>query len=93
MRKNCSSDREKLLKFDPEGREFAKVLRSLEQFMRTVKGQNKMFANSRPSASNFKRFFQPLEHFFLTILVTKYHLYISLDAQPEIHILNGLLNT
>ena len=40
MRKNCSSDREKLLKFEAEGREFAKILRSLEQFVRTVKGQN-----------------------------------------------------
>ena len=29
MRKNCSSDREKLLKFKAEGREFANVLRSL----------------------------------------------------------------
>ena len=34
VRKNCSSDREKLLKFDAEGREFA---RSLEQFIQTVK--------------------------------------------------------
>ena len=33
MRKNCSSDREKLLKFEAEGREFAKILRSLEQFI------------------------------------------------------------
>ena len=40
MRKKCSSDREKLLKFDAEGREFAKVLRSLEKFIQTVKGQN-----------------------------------------------------
>ena len=32
VRKNCSSDREKLLKFEAEGREFAKILRSLEQF-------------------------------------------------------------
>ena len=32
MRKKCSSDREKLLKFEAEGREFAKFLRSLEQF-------------------------------------------------------------
>ena len=40
MRKNCSSDREKLLKFEAEGREFAKKLRSPEQFIRTVKGQN-----------------------------------------------------
>ena len=39
MRKNCSSDREKLLKFAAEGREFAKIFRSLEQFVQTVKGQ------------------------------------------------------
>ena len=36
--KNCSSDRKKLLKFKAEGQEFAKFLRSLEQFIRTVKG-------------------------------------------------------
>ena len=30
MRKNCSSDREKLLRFEGEGREFAKMLSSLE---------------------------------------------------------------
>ena len=40
MRKNCSSDREIILNFEAEGREFAKILRSLEQFVRTVKGQN-----------------------------------------------------
>ena len=40
MRKNCSSDGEKVLKFEAEGREFEKVLRSLEQFIQTVKGQN-----------------------------------------------------
>ena len=40
MRKSCSSDQENLLKFEAEGREFAKVLRSLEQFIQTVKGQN-----------------------------------------------------
>ena len=40
MRKNCSSDREKLLKFEAEGRQFAKFLRSLEQFIQTVQGQN-----------------------------------------------------
>ena len=37
---NCPSDPEKLLKFEAEGREFAKFLRSLEQFIQTVKGQN-----------------------------------------------------
>ena len=37
MRKNCSSDREKkLLKFEAEGREFAKFLRSPEQFIQTA---------------------------------------------------------
>ena len=40
MRKNCSSDREFFLKFEAEGQEFAKILRSLEQFVQTVKGQN-----------------------------------------------------
>ena len=38
--KNCSSDGEKLLKFEAEGQEFQKFLRSLEQFIQTVKGQN-----------------------------------------------------
>ena len=38
--KKCSSDLEKLLKFEDEGREFAKFLRSLEQVIQTVKGQN-----------------------------------------------------
>jgi hypothetical protein len=37
MRKNCSSDREKLLKFEAEGQEFVKFLRSIEQFFQTVK--------------------------------------------------------
>ena len=42
VRKKCSSDREKLLKFEAEGREFAKFLRSIysnsersEQFLLT----------------------------------------------------------
>ena len=38
--KKNSSDREKLLKFEAEGREFPKFLRLLEQFIQTVKGQN-----------------------------------------------------
>ena len=40
VRKNCSSDREFFLKFEVEGWEFAKNLRTLEQFIQTVKGQN-----------------------------------------------------
>ena len=31
----CSSDREKLLKFEAKGGLFAKILRSLEQFIQT----------------------------------------------------------
>ena len=33
VRKNCSKDREKLLKFEAESREFTNILRSLEQFI------------------------------------------------------------
>ena len=40
VRENCSSDPEKLLKFEAEGREFAKFVRSLEQFIQTVKFEN-----------------------------------------------------
>ena len=40
MRKKCSSDQETLLKFEAEGWEFAKFLRSRVQFIQTVKGQN-----------------------------------------------------
>ena len=40
MRKKNSSNQEELLKFEAEGREFAKFLRSLEQFIQTVQGQN-----------------------------------------------------
>ena len=39
-KKMCSSDWEKLLKFEDEGWEFAKILRSLEQFNQVMKGQN-----------------------------------------------------
>ena len=40
VRRNCSSDQEKLLKFMAEGWEFARILRSLEQHIQTVKVQN-----------------------------------------------------
>ena len=41
VRKNVLfSDREKLLKFEGGGQEFAKIFRSLKQFIQTVKGQN-----------------------------------------------------
>ena len=40
VRKKCSSDWGKLLNFEVEDQEIAKILRSLEQFTQTVKGQN-----------------------------------------------------
>ena len=43
VRKNCSSDREKLLKFEAEGCEFANFLRSLDGFIQTVKGQKNVW--------------------------------------------------
>ena len=41
--KKCFLDGEKLLKFEAEGRELAKFLRSLEQFKKTKKGQNNIW--------------------------------------------------
>ena len=38
MRKDCSTDREKLLKLEAVGLEFANFLGSLEKCIRTVKG-------------------------------------------------------
>ena len=38
LRKGCSSDQEKLLKFEADGWDFAKILISLDQFIQTVKG-------------------------------------------------------
>ena len=38
MRKNCSSYQEKKLKIEAKGREFAKLLGSLERFIQTIFG-------------------------------------------------------
>ena len=38
--KNCCGDREKLFQYENEGREFVTFLRSVEQFIQTVEGQN-----------------------------------------------------
>ena len=43
MRKKNSSEREKLLKFEVEGREFEKILRSLEKFIQALKYQNNVW--------------------------------------------------
>ena len=40
MRKKCYSDPQKILRFKAKGQEFANILRSLEQIIRRVKGQN-----------------------------------------------------
>ena len=39
-KKNCSCDGENVLKFKAEGREFAKFLGSLEQFIQTIFGNS-----------------------------------------------------
>ena len=44
MRKKCSSDQEKCLKFEAEDREFENFLRSLELFVRN--GQNNFWQQS-----------------------------------------------
>jgi hypothetical protein len=45
VRKKCSSDQENLLKFEAEGQEFTKRLRSIEQFIRKVKDGQNNFGN------------------------------------------------
>ena len=37
--KNCFSDQEKYLKFEADEQKYVKSMRSLEQFIETVKGQ------------------------------------------------------
>ena len=43
MKKIVFSDRGKLLKFEAVGREFVKFLRSLEQFIQTVRERSEQF--------------------------------------------------
>ena len=43
MRKKLSSDQGKRLKFEAAGRELAKILRSLDQFIQTMVGKNNFF--------------------------------------------------
>ena len=42
-KKNVLVIEKKKLKFGAKGRGFSKILRSLEQFIKTVKGQNKFW--------------------------------------------------
>ena len=54
MRKNCSSDRGKPTKFEAEGQAFSKILRSLEQFIQTVKGQNNFWQQNAFLTSSWR---------------------------------------
>ena len=54
MRKKCSNDQEKLLKFEAEGQEFAQILRSLEQFVQTEKGQNNFWSQNAFSTCSWR---------------------------------------
>ena len=55
--KKCSSNGEKLLKFEAKGREFARYLRFLEEFIWTVNGQSNPggFLDSIHWNSNWKK--------------------------------------
>ena len=67
VRKNCSIDREKLLKFEAECREFAKVLRSLDQFIQTVKGQKNFWQQDAfLICSGFRNMQEKLEKYSFT---------------------------
>ena len=46
MRKNCSSDRENLLKLEAAGREFLKNVRSLVQFIQTERSLQSLKQNT-----------------------------------------------
>ena len=41
MRKKCSSDQEKVLKLEDEGREFFEISKTI--YLKTVKGQNNLW--------------------------------------------------
>ena len=65
MRKNCSSDPEKLLKFEAEDREFAKILRSVEQFIQTVQFQLMLDTTSQDSYGRINTFSEWLSNIFV----------------------------
>ena len=75
VRTKCSSDWEKILKFEAEGREFAKFLRSLEQFIQTLKGQNNFLS------SNWKKktlWFRNTQGKFKNVLCLNFYKYSTL---------------
>ena len=54
MRKKCSSDREKLFKFEAEGQEFTKILLLLKQFIYTE--SSKQFFKQNTFLTYYGRF-------------------------------------
>ena len=54
VRKNCPSNRENFLKLEAEGQEFANILRSLDQFVQTVKGQNNFWLQNAVLTCSWK---------------------------------------
>ena len=54
----CYQNREKLLKFEAEGREFENFLRLLEQFIQTVKGLRNMWKKLENNIYIKKKYFQ-----------------------------------
>ena len=69
VRKNCSSDREKLLKFKAEGREFQKFFSILEYFF------------SQHSQNNF---WNKIPHFVTICTSLNFHLLIRYTSQTHI---------
>ena len=61
VRKDCSSDWEKLLKFEAEGPEFANFLRLLDQFIERVKGNNIFWTENFLTWNNYLEQFQIIE--------------------------------
>ena len=68
MRKNCSSDREKLLNFEAEGREFSKIWRSEKRIALSEKKPPLVISKILGLHPRiFKGFSRSLEQFFLTV--------------------------
>ena len=84
MRKNCSSDREKLMKFEAEGREFAKFLRSIEQLIQTVKRQN-FFGNRMFFITCSWRFLRS-NMYIRTIIIQIGKMYWDLETSRKIFV-------
>ena len=71
------------MKFEAEGQEFAKFLRSLEQFIQTVKGQNN-FGNKIPYlGQQQKNLFENIHEIHLWFSLIKYVFETSKQYLPK----------